>query len=177
MPLPDELDIENALIFFHAYMYGPLRGKLRLYKARDMSPRMVMSEDWELFASILLRDRGGASQSGLDLEGYEVKSASGRGSFEYQYHRNSWREKLGDDREAGHLFISHEDGLQLVEVRYCEGADMRGRFFDAWEAERPYSDPGQQRFRKQVPSGWVRENATLLLRLVDGEVEEDGDGG
>ena len=30
MPLPNELDIENALIFFHAYMYGPLRGKLRL---------------------------------------------------------------------------------------------------------------------------------------------------
>lgn len=43
MLLPDELDIENALIFFHAYMYGPLRGKMRLYRARDMSPRMVMS--------------------------------------------------------------------------------------------------------------------------------------
>lgn len=176
MPVPADLDIENALIFFHAYMYGPLRGKLRLYKARDMAPRMVMSEDWELFASILLRDRGTPGQSGLDLEGYEVKSAVGRGSFEYQYHRNSWREKLSEDREAGHVFITHEDGLRLVEVRYCEGSDMRERFFDAWEAERPYSNPNQQRFRKQVPFGWVRDNATLLLRLVDGEVEEpEGD--
>lgn len=172
MPLPDELDIEKALIFFHAYMYGPLRGKLRLYRAREMSPRMVMSEDWELFASILVRDRGTPSQSGLDLEGYEVKSAVDHGSFEYQYHRNSWREKLKADREAGHVFISHEDGLRLVEVRYCDGEVMR-EFFDAWEEERPYSKAGQQRFRRGVSFGWVRDNATLLLRLVDGEVAEE----
>ena len=174
MPLPDELDIDNALIFFHAYMYGPLRGKMRLYRARDISPRMVMSEDWELFASILVRDRGAPGHSGLDLQGCEVKSAKDNGSFEYQYHRNSWQEKLAADREADHIFISHEDGLRLVEVRYCEGALMQ-RFFDAWEEEGPYSKPEQQRFRKQVPSGWVRDNASLLLRLVDGEVEGEPD--
>ena len=173
MPLPDDLDIENALIFFHAYMYGPLRGKMRLYRARDMSPRLVMSEDWELFASILVRDRGAPGQSGLDLEGYEVKSAVNRGSFEYQYHRESWQEKLRADREADHIFISHQDGLQLVEVRRCEGSRMRERFFDAWEAEQPYSNPERQRFRKGVSFGWVRDNAKLLLRIVDGEVVEN----
>lgn len=172
MPVPVDLDIEKALIFFHAYMYGPLRGKLRLYSARNLSPRIAMSEDWELFASILVRDPGVASHSGLDLERYEVKSAIGRGSFEYQYHRNSWQEKLRADREAGHIFISHEDGLRLVEVRYSEGVLMQG-FFDAWEEEQPYSKPGQQRFRKQVPLGWVRDNATTLLRIVDGEVPEE----
>lgn len=169
MTIPDDLDIEMALIFFHAYMYGPLRGKMRLYSARGVAPRPAMSEDWEVFASILVRDRGVATQSGLDLEQYEVKSAVHGSSFEYQYHRNSWREKLEADRKAGHLFISHRDGLRLVEVRYCDGAAM-SQFFDTWEAERPYSRPGQQRYRKAVSFGWVREHATIILRLEDGEV-------
>ena len=172
MTFPDDLDIEMALIYFHAYMYGPLRGKVRLYSARGVSPRVAMSEDWELFASILVRNRGVSTQGGLDLEGYEVKSATYGSAFEYQYHRNSWREKLAADRTAGHLFISHRDLLRLVEVRYCAGSDLLG-FFDAWEAERPYSDPGQQRFRRSVPFGWVRENAGLLLRIEDGEVADN----
>ena len=167
--LPNDLDIEMALIFFHAYMYGPLRGKMRLYSARGVAPRAAMSEDWEVFASILVRDRGVPTQSGLDLERHEVKSAVYGGSFEYQYHRNSWREKLNKDRAAGHIFISHRDGLRLVEVRYCEGSLM-SEFFDAWEEERPYSRATQQRYRKAVPLGWVRENATLILRIEDGEV-------
>ena len=62
--LPNDLDIEMALIFFHAYMYGPQRGKMRLYSARGVAPRAAMSEDWEVFASILVRDRGVATQSG-----------------------------------------------------------------------------------------------------------------
>jgi hypothetical protein len=28
---PTDLDFEKSLMFFHAYMYGPLQGKLRLY--------------------------------------------------------------------------------------------------------------------------------------------------
>ncbi len=171
MTLPDDLDIEKALIYFHAYMYGPLRGKLRLYEARGVSPRVAMSEDWELFASILVRDRGSPGQSGLDLEGYEVKSASYRSAFEYQYHRNSWREKLAKDRAAGHLFISHEDWLRLVEVRFCTGSALH-EFFDKWEAEKPYSDDRQQRFRKSIPFAWVREHAELLLQINDGEVAD-----
>lgn len=171
MTLPDDLDIEMALVYFHAYMYGPLRGKVRLYSARGVSPRVAMSEDWELFASILVRDRGVSTHGGLDLEGYEVKSATYGSAFEYQYHRNSWREKLAADRAAGHLFISHRDLLRLVEVRYCTGSSLR-EFFDAWKAERPYSDPGQQRFRRSVPFGWVRENTALVLRIEDGEVAE-----
>ena len=172
MTFADDLDIEMALIYFHAYMYGPLRGKVRLYSARGVSPRVAMSEDWELFASILVRDRGVSTQGGLDLEGYEVKSATYGSAFEYQYHRNSWWKKLADDRTAGHLFISHRDLLRLVEVRYCAGSDLL-EFFDAWEAEHPYSDPGQQRFRRSVPFGWVRENTGLLLRIEDGEVADN----
>ena len=38
---PTNLDFEKSLMFFHAYMYGPLQGKLRLYGARKIPPGSV----------------------------------------------------------------------------------------------------------------------------------------
>lgn len=157
-----------AMVYFHAYMYGPLQGKVRLYKDRGIRSRVAMSEDWEVFASILVRDTGTSTGSGLDLEGYEVKSAKDRGAFEYQYHKNSWKQKLDEDRKAGHIFISHRDDLRHVDVRYCEGSQLL-EFFDLWESEEPYSKPNAQRFRRSIPYGWIQENATLILQIEDGE--------
>ena len=168
MPLPEELDVQAALIYFHAYMYGPYQGRVRLFRLRGLEPRMVMSEDWEVFVSILLRQQGSVSRSGPDLGTYEVKSALASGSFEYQYHRKSWQEKLAADRRAGHVFIWHQDELSKVEVWFCEGSTMEVHF-TKWEAENPYSQPGQQRFRKQVPASWIRNNSELLLQVEDGE--------
>ena len=168
MSLPSLLDVQGALIYFHAYMYGPYKGRARLFRQRGLKPRMVMSEDWEVFASILLGVMGTASASGPDLDEYEVKSAVGGGAFEYQYHRKSWQAKLAADREAGHVFIWHWDELAKVEVWFCEGRNLEDHF-RAWEGEDPYSETQQQRFRKTVSAGWVSENATLLLRIVDGE--------
>ena len=168
MSLPETLDVQAALIYFHAYMYGPYRGRVRLFQQRGLEPRMVMSEDWEVFASILLKAMGAASRSGPDLGSHEVKSAVYGGSFEYQYHRKSWKEKLAADRCAGHVFIWHRDELSHVEVWFCEGSGL-DEHFGAWEAEAPYSEGGQQRFRKNVGAGWVRKNASLLLRIVNGE--------
>ena len=127
-----------------------------------------MSEDWEVFASILVRNTGTSTSSGLDLQGYEVKSALDHSSFEYQYHRNSWREKLEADRAAGHIFVSHRDELREVVVRYCDGEDL-SEFFSKWERERPYENTNTQRFRRSIPYGWIRDHGTLLLRLTDGE--------
>lgn len=168
--LPDTLDVRAALIYFHAYMYGPYRGRLRLFKDRGLKPRMVMSEDWEVFTSILLRQQGVASREGPDLGDIEVKSAVAGNSFEYQYHRNSWQKKLDADRRSGHAFVWYGDELYTVEVWYCDGQQLDDRF-SSWEAEEPYSGASQQRFRKQVSSGWVREHATLLLRVVGGEAD------
>ena len=69
MPLPASLDVYMAMVFFHAYIYGPLRGKARLYRDRGIHARVAMSEDWEVFASILVRDTGTSTAAGLDLEG------------------------------------------------------------------------------------------------------------
>lgn len=168
MSLPETLDVQAALIYFHAYMYGPYKGRVRLFRQRGLAPRMVMSEDWEVFASILLKTTGSASRSGPDLGEHEVKSAVDGGSFEYQYHRNSWKEKLEADRRAGHVFIWHRDELSCVEVWFCRGSGL-DEHFRAWESEGPYSTGGQQRFRKTISAGWVKENATLLLRIADGE--------
>lgn len=104
---PTELDFEKALMFFHAYMYGPLQGKLRLYDARNVKAgASVMASDWEVFASILVRDVGQKLASGIDLTNYEVKSAASGSSYEYQYHKNTGKAKLREDMRTG-LFFSN----------------------------------------------------------------------
>lgn len=172
---PPELDLEKGLMFFHAYMYGPLQGKLRLYEARDVSPTTVASpSDWEVFASILVGDPGTKSQAGIDLLGYEVKSAKQGSSFEYQYHRDSWEDKLQRDGEVGHLFFSHADNLRIVDLYYANGVDLAPLYFEHWAAESPYgSDRPPLRYRKSIPYGWVKTNGRLLMTLRDGEVEND----
>lgn len=165
---PIELDFEKALMFFHAYMYGPLQGKLRLYEARKIrAAGSVTSSDWEVFASILLKDVGRKLGSGIDLSNYEVKSAASGGSYEYQYHKNSGKEKLIQDARVGHLFFEHADNLALVNLRFAHGTQMEA-FFTRWLNEFP--DPYRQRYRKSIKFGWVKEHGTLLMTLVKGEV-------
>ncbi len=103
---PTDLDFEKALMFFHAYMYGPLQGKLRLYRARDVhSAGKALSSGWEVFASILVKDVGTKLTKGVDLSKYEVKSAEDGGSYDYQYHKKSGRQRFVDDKRVGHLFF------------------------------------------------------------------------
>lgn len=166
--IPTNLDFEKALMFFHAYMYGPLQGKLRLYNAREVHPPgAAMSSDWEVLASILVQDVGKKLAAGTDLSQYEVKSAFNGGSYEYQYHKNSGREKLKRDSEVGHLFFDHRDNLRRVDLRYAHGSSM-SEFFNNWLSE--YPDPYPQRYRKNIPFKWVKNNAVLLMTLTNGEV-------
>jgi len=166
--LPTELDFEKALMFFHAYMYGPLQGKLRLYTARNVrSAGAAMSSDWEVFASILVRDVGKKLAAGIDLSEHEVKSASDGGSYEYQYHKNTGKEKLQKDVEVGHLFFDHRNNLRNVDLRYAHGSSMK-EFFQKWLEN--YPDPYPQRYRKNIPFQWVKKNGMLLMTLTDGEV-------
>lgn len=167
--IPTELEFEKALMFFHAYMYGPLQGKLRLYDARGVSPGGVAaSSDWEVFASILVRDLGTKLGAGIDLINYEVKSAMEGGSYEYQYHKNTGKQKLKKDMDVGHLFFDHSDNLRHIDLRYAHGSWMKEKFFSAWLREFP--TPYPQRYRKNVPFTWVNENGVLLMTLKNGEV-------
>jgi hypothetical protein len=165
---PTNLDFEKSLMFFHAYMYGPLQGKLRLYKARMIPPGTVaMSSDWEVFASMLVNDMGRKLGPGIDLANHEVKSAKRGSSYEYQYHKNEGRRKLLRDMEVGHLFFDHFDNLREVDLRYAHGSVLKP-FLEKWLGE--YPDPYPQRYRKSVPYRWVKENGILLMTLKDGEV-------
>jgi hypothetical protein len=165
---PTELDFEKALMFFHAYMYGPLQGKLRLYAARSVrSAGTVNSSDWEVFASILVKDVGKKLASGIDLSNYEVKSATAGGSYEYQYHKNTGKRKLAEDQRVGHLFFEHSDNLRNVHLRYAHGSQLK-ILFKLWLTE--YPDPYPQRYRKNIPFSWVKQNGLLLMTLKDGEV-------
>lgn len=165
---PTNLDFEKSLMFLHAYMYGPLQGKLRLYGARQIPPGSVaMSSDWEVFASMLVNDMGRKFGPGIDLTNHEVKSAKRGGSYEYQYHRHGGREKLAKDMEVGHLFFDYFDNLREVDLRYAHGSAME-HFFEKWLVEFP--DPYQQRYRRSIPHGWVKENGKLLMTIKDGEV-------
>src|SRR5580698_9135132 len=165
---PSELDFEKSLMFFHAYMYGPLQGKLRLYGARRIPQGSVaMSSDWEVFASMLVNDLGRKFDAGIDLANYEVKSAKGRGSYEYQYHKNTGLEKLSKDMTVGHLFFEYLDNLREVHLRYLHGSQLT-EFFSEWRDNFP--NPYGQRYRKQVPYGFVKQHGTLLMTLKDGEV-------
>lgn len=156
-------------MFFHAYMYGPLQGKLRLYSARGVSARGgVLSSDWEVFASMLVGDVGEKLHFGIDLSGHEVKAAGPRASYEYQYHKDSGREKLKRDMEVGHLFFEYSDNLRNVTLRYAHGSQMKEEFFEKWLENFP--EPYGQRYRKNIPYGWVKKNGHLLMTLTDGEV-------
>ena len=167
--LPSTLDFEKALMFFHAYMYGPLQGKLRLYGARKVSAGSVaMSSDWEVFASMLVKDLGTKFAAGIDLAHYEVKSAKRGGGYEYQYHKNTGRDKLKADMQVGHLFFDYDNNLRDVGLRYAHGSDMKEEFFQVWLDE--YPDPYPQRYRKSVSYSWIKKNGTLLMTLKDGEV-------
>lgn len=166
--LPTNLDFEKSLMFFHAYMYGPIQGKLRLYKARSIPPGTVaMSSDWEVFASMLVNDIGRKFGPGIDLANYEVKSAKRGSSYEYQYHKDTGRQKLARDMEVGHLFFDYANNLSNVDVRYAHGSQMKD-FFEKWIHTFP--DPYPQRYRRNIPYSWVRNNGVLLMTLTDGEV-------
>ncbi len=165
---PTELDFEKALMFFHAYMYGPLQGKLRLYGARQVpTGNVAPSSDWEVFASMLVKDVGRKLGAGIDLINYEVKSAKRGSSYEYQYHRNSGREKLAKDMIVGHLFFEYFNNLREVELRHMHGSELLS-FFQDWLIK--YPDPYRQRYRKSIPYGFVKQHGTLLMSLRDGEV-------
>lgn len=163
------LAFEKALMYFHAYMYGPLQGKLRIYAARNIRSAggTTMPSDWEVFASILVDDVGKKLAAGVDLSNHEVKSAAKGGRYEYQYHKNTGKQKLARDMRVGHLFFEHADNLGVVHLWFAHGSVMK-KFFKKWL--NVYPDPYPQRYRKTISNSWVKENGTLLMTLKDGEV-------
>ena len=69
--------------------------------------------------------------------------------------------------EVGHLFFDYFDNLKEVDLRYLHGSQL-AEYFGKWRDE--YPNPYPQRYRKNVPYGFVKQHGTLLMTLKDGEV-------
>lgn len=134
----------------------------------------VPSVLWELLGC-LVTGKTGAGTTGADLQGWEVKSAKARGSFEYQYHLNTGLSKLHEDCEVNHLFFSYSETYKDVVVRAMRGQDLALPYFQEWIPKYNMNyDPNaprnqrRQRFRKSIPYGYVQNNGALVLRIKDG---------
>jgi hypothetical protein len=126
---------------------------------------------WELFAAILVGDVCRSyTNEGADLTKHEVKSRLNNQSFEYQYHKNSWREKLAKEPLIRHIYISYWPGFRNLDVRIVDGRDL-AHHFASWELgliEAYESGPAKQRFRKRIPFKEVVEKGSLFLRIRNG---------
>ncbi|MDO6543488.1 hypothetical protein [Photobacterium sanguinicancri] len=132
----------------------------------------IPSIAWELFGAILTGKQG-SSGYGADLEGFEVKSAKEKSSFEYQYHLHTGLSKLREDMTVKHLFCSYESSYNGVKVYVVEGIDL-SEYFSKWEPlyEENYAvkDPTKrkQRFRKSIAYGAVIKKGKLVMEIKDG---------
>ena len=131
----------------------------------------IPSWKWEMFAAILVNDtaKGG---NGSDLLHHEVKSVKKGNSFEYQYHCNSWKEKLDREYEIDHVFITYEPGYRNVVIRKISGADL-ATIFDTWRVsvKNAYSNKPRQRCRKSLSHTLVADKGTILLDIEGGKLK------
>ncbi|MGY0617128.1 hypothetical protein [Vibrio parahaemolyticus] len=139
-------------------------------------PGLVPSVLWELFAAILTGQKG-TGNTGADLQGWEVKSATMDSSFEYQYHLNTGLEKLEEDCTVNHLFCSYSKDYSRVSVMVMKGEDLAESHFHQWKDgyDKNYdrnvdSSNRRQRYRKSISYGHVRNNGEPILTIEDGQL-------
>jgi hypothetical protein len=128
------LDVQKAYSFYKTFILTHTRDEQKIYAEYGFSLEgSIGSTDWEVFAAILVGDTKKAGY-GADLHKHEVKSAIAGGSFEYQYHKLKGHEKLIEDKQVDHVFISHSADFCQVDV-WLVKADKIRRVFDSWEPE------------------------------------------
>ena len=168
------LDLPLALWFYEQFIRQLHEQKRHLRQHFGFAAgRPGTSDDWELFAAILLRSgRNTASKYGHDLTAAEVKSARVGSSFEYQYHLNTGVAKLNAEHTVDHVFVSYDD--DGVTVRLVPGAALQP-LFESWRApllsNYDSANPNRrQRFRKNVPYGLAVREGSVLVQIVEGRL-------
>lgn len=162
--MPD-FHYQEAFDYYDHYINRQERFKL-LREHKFSTAGSVPSVDWELFGSILTGNIGKTGY-GSDLVGYEVKSAAGTGSYEYQYHLNGGLSKLKEDMTVDHIFISYTPDYATVTVRLIEGAVL-APMFQQWEPALIENYRGanrRQRFRRSIAYGTVATLGTIVMRI------------
>lgn len=146
--------------------------RFRLLKEHKFSiTGSIASIDWELFGAILTGDSGKLGY-GSDLGSYEIKSATGTGSFEYQYHLRGGLTKLKEDMVVDHIFISYAPDYATVTVRLVQGIALEP-FFQKWEPELIVNYSGnnpRQRFWRSIAYGTVVKLGAIIMRIEDSQL-------
>lgn len=170
--------IDDAFNFYSKHIYDEEKIQL-LQKYNLKIAGSVPSVIWELFGAILTGRLGTGASAGADLHGWEVKSAKERGSFEYQYHLNTGAAKLKEDCLVNHLFCTYSETYKDVVVRVIEGEHLAGLFFKAWEPDyhKNYdvsapANSRRQRYRKNIPAGYIETHGHVILRIKNGVIVE-----
>tara|TARA_R110000824_G_scaffold150798_5_gene321530 strand:+ start:564 stop:1049 length:486 start_codon:yes stop_codon:yes gene_type:complete len=131
---------------------------------------LVSSQDWELFAAILLNKK--KKKLGVDLQGHEIKSAKSGYNFEYQYHKNTGLDKLKEDQKASHVFITYSPDYKNVTVRKIRADGLAQKFLD-WEKDLTENYKlGKQRFRRSITHKHVRQKSEVILQIQDTRIKK-----
>jgi len=164
-------DLEKALEFYQKHVLE-CNDELEPILDTYHFPSRLPFWKWEVFAAILMGDVCRSyTNEGADLMNHEIKSRLNKCSFEYQYHRNSWRQKLAKEPTLRHVYISYWPGYRNLDVRVVEGHLLK-EHFESWEPElietyetgRP-----RQRFRRRIPFKEVIDKGFLYLRIRNGK--------
>lgn len=160
----------EAYEFYRKFIYNEEQQRLLLEHQLHVAGS-VPSVIWELFGAILTGDKGKKGY-GSDLSEHEIKSAISGSSFEYQYHFHGGKKKLEDDMCVNHIFINYSRDYKQVDVRFIEGGMLK-EIFSSWMPKllENYTGPNRkQRYRKNIPFGFVKKNGVLLMEVKDGEL-------
>jgi len=171
--------IDTAFRFYSRHIYD--KEKMDLLSQHKLPiAGSVPSVLWELFGA-LLTGRGGTGATGADLQGWEVKSASENGSYEYQYHLNTGANKLAEDCVVNHLFCSYSNQYRNVVVKAMNGSELAEEFFKSWmpSYQQNYTASEQrvrrQRFRKSIGFQVVQRRGTPILTIENGILKSRDD--
>lgn len=163
-------NIDSGYGFYKQHIYD--EQKIKLLKEYNLKVAgHVHSVIWELFCALLTGQKA-EGITGADLNGWEVKSAKGKGNFEYQYHRHAHLEKLDEDAIVSHIFCSYSEDYDGVIVKAMKGSELREKYFDVWKPEciEKYRNPDNLRYRKNVSFKEVQDKGLLVLKIEKGQL-------
>jgi hypothetical protein len=145
--------------------------KKKVYLLRGFKPPTIASQDWEVFGSILLCDKGKRG-NGSDLLNHEIKSAHIGNGFEYQYCRKSCVEKWQKDMAIKHLLISYGDDYLDICARLLSESVAK-KLMSGWGAkiEDSYLLPVKKlRCRESITYDQAVKNGVVIFQTQGGNL-------
>ena len=170
--------VQEAYNFYRDYIQAGFEARRPFYEERNIQrlEGAVPAQDWEVFGAILVDDVGDDSPYGADLTRHEIKSKKKKPnkspSFEYQYHKNAWREKLAHDKTINHVFVVYESGYESFEA-YTLGPEPFARHVEekGWfEKLRAKYEEEKDRGRCNIPFTLVRGEGSMILKVENGRL-------